>query len=121
LNLENNQLVTLPQSMTNLDKLNNNVNLSGNEYKYMPEDVRKRFAERLTFLPDPFPTDEWVTNFNTHEMHKKTDRPFHKKLDNDVSSHIFSFLKPRQQEEILKSHGVGGRKRKRKTKTRRYK
>ncbi len=108
LDLQDNKLVTLPQSMV---KLNNNVNLSRNPYSYIPKKVQEKFAGRLTFLPTPFPTDEWVTNFNTHEMHKKTDRPFHKKLDNDVSSHIFSFLKPRQQEEILNSHGVGGRKR----------
>ena len=107
-----NELVTLPQSMAKLNNLSNNVDFSKNPYKYIPENVQKNLAKHLTFLPKPFPTDEWVTNFNAHQMYKKTNRPFHKKLNNDVTSHIFSFLEPRQQEEILKSHGVDGGKRK---------
>ena len=117
--LQFNELVTLPQSMSKLNNLSDNVDFSKNPYKYIPENVQKNLAKHLTFLPKPFPTDDWVSVFNAHQMYKKTDRPFHKMLNNDVSSHIFSFLEPRQQEEILKSHGVGGRKRK--TKTRRYK
>ncbi len=107
-----NELVTLPQSMAKLNNLSDYVDFSKNPYKYIPENVQKNLAKHLTFLPKPFPTDDWVSVFNAHQMYKKTDRPFHKMLNNDVSSHIFSFLEPQQQEEILKSQGVDGGKRK---------
>ncbi len=115
----NPQLETLPVELTKLPKLKT-VNSVGNNYEWLDDAVVEKFNK----LGGPIPNQDWNTKMNSIDFRKQNDDdPFiSEKLNTDVANKIFSLLPSQQQSELLKSRNInkGGRKTRRRKKSRRH-
>jgi Leucine-rich repeat (LRR) protein len=104
LDIKYNRLTTIPLELTKLPKLTI-VNLDNNNYKWFDDTVIEKFGEKLGKYPRPMPNQKWKSHMGARDYYKQsqtTDPLVKPKLNKDVSTHIFSFFHPQEQNIIFK-------------------
>ncbi len=105
IDLKYNRLTTIPLELTKLPKLTS-VNLDNNNYKWLDDNVVGKFNSSLGKYPRPMPNQIWKSDMGARDYYKQTNdvtEPLvNPKLNKDVSTHIFSFFHPQEQNIIFK-------------------